>query len=109
VTPAVVHASSGACEHMLVAQTNMAQGLTELKEAGAWVIGLDGGSESRPIAEVNLKGPLVLVVGSEGEGMRPLVRRSCDALARLPMRGKVESLNAAVAGSVALYLALSNR
>ncbi|MEJ2509956.1 MAG: TrmH family RNA methyltransferase, partial [Anaerolineales bacterium] len=58
---------------------------------------------------INLKGGLALVVGSEGDGMRRLVRERCDLLMRLPMRGQVESLNAAVAGSVALYLALAAR
>jgi 23S rRNA (guanosine2251-2'-O)-methyltransferase len=109
VTPAVVHASSGASEHLLVAQANLHQAMAELKESGAWVIGLDSGPQAQPIAEVRLDGPLALVVGSEGEGMRSLVRQSCDVLVRLPMLGKVESLNAAVAGSVALYLALNSR
>lgn len=109
ITPAVVHASSGASEHLLVAQANLHQALSELKEAGAWVIGLDADPQAQPIAEVRLDGPLALVVGSEGEGMRSLVRQSCDALVRLPMLGKVESLNAAVAGSVGLYLALQSR
>jgi 23S rRNA (guanosine2251-2'-O)-methyltransferase len=58
---------------------------------------------------VNLNGPIALVVGSEGEGMRRLVRESCDVLLHLPMLGKIESLNAAVAGSVVLYLALAAR
>jgi 23S rRNA (guanosine2251-2'-O)-methyltransferase len=109
ITPAVVSASSGASEHMLVAQTNLAQSIPALKEAGAWVVGLDEGLESRTPSEVRLDGPLVLVVGSEGEGIRPLVRSNCDLLLRLPMQGQVESLNAAVAGSVALYLAYLTR
>lgn len=109
VTPAVVHASVGATEHMLVAQANLALALDELKQAGAWVIGLEGGEGSQPAARVRLDGPLVLVVGNEGEGMRQLVRQSCDVLMSLPMRGQIESLNAAVAGSVALYLALAAR
>jgi 23S rRNA (guanosine2251-2'-O)-methyltransferase len=109
ITPAVVHASAGASEHVLVAQLNLAQAISSLKDAGAWVIGLDGGPASQPVERVRLDGPLALVVGSEGEGMRELVRKSCDALIRLPMVGKIESLNAAVAGSVALYLALEER
>jgi 23S rRNA (guanosine2251-2'-O)-methyltransferase len=56
-----------------------------------------------------LDGPLALVVGSEGEGMRPLVHQSCDMLMRLPMRGRISSLNAAVAGSIALYMAMQAR
>ncbi len=109
VTPAVVHASVGASEHMLIAPINLAQALSELKKGGAWVVGLEGGQGVQSIAEVRLDGPLALVVGSEGQGMRSLVARSCDVLARLPMRGQIESLNAAVAGSVALYLALAAR
>ena len=105
VTPAVVNASAGACEHLLVAQANLSQAITALKEDGAWVIGLEGSPEATPIEKARLNGPLALVVGSEGEGMRALTRRSCDMLVRLEMRGKVESLNAAVAGSIVLYLA----
>jgi 23S rRNA (guanosine2251-2'-O)-methyltransferase len=109
VTPAVVSASSGASEHLLLAQINLAQALDTLKEAGAWVIGLEGGQEAAPIEKARLDGPLALVVGSEGEGMRLLVRKSCDLLVRLEMAGKIESLNAAVAGSIALYLASQSR
>ena len=105
VTPAVVHASAGASEHLLVAALNLAQGLEALKKAGAWAIGLEGSPQAQAVERVRLDGPLALVVGSEGEGMRDLVRRSCDLLVRLPMVGKIESLNAAVAGSVVLYLA----
>ena len=109
VTPAVVSASSGASEHLLLAQLNLAQAIDTLKEAGAWVIGLEGGPEAAPIEKARLDGPLALVVGSEGEGMRLLVRKSCDLLVRLEMVGQVESLNAAVAGSIALYLARQAR
>ncbi len=109
VTPAVVSASSGAVEHLLITQVNLAQAIEEFKAKGAWVVGLEGGAGSKPIAEVNLAGDLVIVVGSEGSGMRPLTRRLCDHLVRLPMRGQVDSLNAAVAGSVALYQALQAR
>lgn len=109
VTPAVVHASVGASEHLLVAPANLAQSIVELKKAGAWVIGLEGGDEAQPVQSVRLDGPLALVVGNEGEGMRLLVRKNCDVLMRLPMHGQIESLNAAVAGSVALYLALAAR
>ena len=105
ITPAVVSASAGASEHMLVAQANLVQAILELKEADAWVVGLDEGPESQSLSEVQLDGALVVVVGSEGEGLRPLVKSKCDFLLRLPMQGQVESLNAAVAGSVALYLA----
>ena len=110
VTPAVVHASAGASEHLLVAQLNLAQALETLKQdAGVWVMGLEGGPQSQPYDRVKMNGPLALVVGSEGEGMRDLVRHTCDVLVSLPMLGQIESLNAAVAGSVMLYKALSDR
>jgi len=109
MTPAVVNASSGASEHLLVAQGNLHQTILELKKAGAWVVGLEGGERATGAERVRLDGALGLVVGSEGEGMRPLVVKSCDVLMKLPMRGEIESLNAAVAGSVALYLAYMAR
>ncbi len=109
VTPAVVHASSGASEHLLISQLNLAQAITSLKENDVWVIGLEGGPEAQDASRIRLDGPLALVVGNEAEGMRSLVRSSCDLLMRLPVRGQIESLNAAVAGSVALYFALQQR
>ena len=109
ITPAAVHASVGATEHLLVGQHNLAQALDLLKDAGAWVVGMEGGPASRPIEEAPLTGPLVLVVGNEGEGMRKLIRQKCDMQVSLPMLGQVESLNAAVAGSIALYLTLQAR
>lgn len=109
ITPAVVNASSGATEHLLVAQVNLAQAIEEMKADGAWVIGLEGGPESQPIEQINLTGPLVIVVGSEGSGMRSLTRKLCDHLVRLPMVGEIDSLNAAVAGSVVLYMAIQAR
>lgn len=109
MTPAVVNASSGASEHLLVAQANLHQAIEELKGAGAWIVGLEGGQEATDAEQVRLDGALGLVVGSEGEGMRPLVKKSCDILMKLPMRGRIESLNAAVAGSVALYMAYMAR
>lgn len=109
VTPAVVSASSGASEHLLVTQTNLAQAIAVLKEHDVWVVGLEGGLEAQPPERVRLDGALALVVGNEGRGMRLLVRESCDLLMRLPMRGQVDSLNAAVAGSIGLYLAWQAR
>jgi len=106
ITPAVVSASAGACEHMLVAQANLAQAILQFKEADAWVVGLDEAGETiRPEGDVRLQGALVVVVGSEGEGLRLLVKSECDFLLRLPMQGQIQSLNASVAGSVALYQA----
>jgi len=104
ITPAVVNASSGACEHLEIAQFNLVQAVGRLKELGLWVIGLEGSSAAKLPSQVDLNVPIALVVGSEGSGMRLLVRKSCDLLMRLPMRGRIESLNASVAGSVALYL-----
>jgi 23S rRNA (guanosine2251-2'-O)-methyltransferase len=109
VTPAVVNASSGASEYLLVTQVNLAQAITTIKDMDVWVIGLESSSESQPVENVDLSGPLALIVGAEGEGMRALVRKSCDRVVHLPMRGRIESLNAAVAGSIALYLAWSAR
>jgi 23S rRNA (guanosine2251-2'-O)-methyltransferase len=109
VTPAVVNASSGASEHLLISQANLAQTIDQLKAANVWVVGLDAGANAQPPDRVRLDGAIALVVGSEGEGMRRLVRESCDLLLRLPMRGQVASLNAAVAGSIALFLAAQAR
>lgn len=109
VTPAVVTASAGACEHMLVVGANLAQAIARLKEAGVWIVGLDLGGPGAPLDAAQLKGPLALVVGSEGRGMRRLVRQSCDYSITLPMRGEVESMNAAVAGSIVLFTAFQAR
>jgi 23S rRNA (guanosine2251-2'-O)-methyltransferase len=109
ITPAVVGASSGASEHLLIARHNLAQALKALKGQGLWVIGLEVGEQARPLEESDLGGPLALVVGSEGAGLRRLVRQGCDLLVRLPMRGQIESLNAAVAGSIVLYQAWRSR
>lgn len=106
VTPAVVNASSGASEHLRVARSNLAQAIDALKEENVWVVGLDQHGEMiGQNTQRHLTGALGLVVGSEGEGIRQLTRTKCDIVLQLPMRGQIESLNAAVAGSVALYLA----
>ena len=105
VTAAVVNASSGASEHLLIAQANLAQAIEVLKEAGVWIIGLEGSEQAQSPGAIRLDGAVGIVVGSEGKGMRPLTRKSCDLLMKLPMQGEIESLNAAVAGSVVLYLA----
>jgi 23S rRNA (guanosine2251-2'-O)-methyltransferase len=109
VTPAVVNSSSGASEHLLIVQVNLAQAIQELKDQNVWVIGLDSGVNAQALSKVRLDGSLALVIGGEGSGMRMLVRKSCDVLLQLPMRGKVESLNAAVAGSVVLYFTWQQR
>ena len=106
VTPAVVNASSGASEHLRVARSNLAQAIDALKAENVWVVGLDQNGETiGDKTRRHLTGATALVVGSEGEGIRQLTRSKCDIILQLPMRGQIESLNAAVAGSVALYLA----
>jgi 23S rRNA (guanosine2251-2'-O)-methyltransferase len=109
VIPSVVHASSGASEHMFISQNNLAQAIEALKQNDIWVMGLESSPSAQSIASIRLDGPMALVVGSEGEGLRELTRKSCDFLACLPMSGKIESLNAAVAGSIALYLVFTAR
>jgi len=109
VTPAVVNASSGASEHLLIAQSNLSQAMDALKDADVWMVGLDQAGVKIEAGSRHLRGALGLVVGSEGEGLRELTRKKCDVVLQLPMRGRVESLNAAVAGSVALYLAYLTR
>jgi 23S rRNA (guanosine2251-2'-O)-methyltransferase len=106
VTPAVVNASSGASEHLLLAQSNLSQAMEALKESDVWVVGLDQEGEIlNERTNRHLQASLGLVVGSEGEGLHELTRKKCDILLKLPMRGQVESLNASVAGSIALYMA----
>jgi 23S rRNA (guanosine2251-2'-O)-methyltransferase len=110
VTPAVVNASSGASEHLRIARSNLAQAIDALKEENVWVVGLDQNGETvGEKTKRHLTGATAVVVGSEGEGIRPLTRSKCDIVLKLPMRGQIESLNAAVAGSVALYLAYMAR
>jgi len=104
VTPAVVSASSGACEHLYIAQvTNLARTMGVLKERDLWFAGLENVPDAPLLWETDLGGPIGIVVGSEGSGMRRLVRENCDYMVRLPVLGQVNSLNAAVAGSVALF------
>lgn len=109
VTPAVVKSSAGAVEHLPVAQvTNLGREVERLKAQGIWVIGLSAAG-AKPYDEVDYAVPLALVVGAEGAGLSRLVAERCDLLVSLPMRGQVESLNAAVAGSIALYHAWRSR
>jgi 23S rRNA (guanosine2251-2'-O)-methyltransferase len=104
VTPAVVRASAGAAEHVRVALvSNLAQALDWLKAHGVWLAGLEALPDASLYSQAGLLGPLGLVVGSEGEGLSRLVKDRCDFLIRLPLRGQVGSLNAGVAGAVALY------
>lgn len=104
VTPAVVRASSGAVEHLAVATVPDFNGaLDELRGRGVALYGLEAGEESQPYTAQDFTRPTALVVGHEGEGLTKVVRRRCDALIRLPLRGQVASLNAAIAGAIALY------
>jgi 23S rRNA (guanosine2251-2'-O)-methyltransferase len=109
VTPAVVKASAGATEHLPIALcTNVARTLEQLKAAGIWTVGAiaDGGQDPW---EVDLAAPTALVLGAEGKGLRPLVARGCDLKVRIPMAGRVASLNVAAAGAILLYEALRQR
>ena len=109
INATVVKTSAGATEHLLIAQlTNLTRTIEALKKANVWVIGLAGETELE-YDQANLTGPLALVVGNEGKGISRLVREHCDLLIRLPMHGQINSLNAAVAGSIALYEALRQR
>lgn len=110
ITPTVVTYSAGAVEHLLVAQvTNLVQTMRALKERDIWLVGMDVGEEAATLGAVALDMPLGIVVGHEGEGLRRLVRETCDFLLRLPMRGRVDSFNAAVAGSIVLFEAWQAR
>jgi 23S rRNA (guanosine2251-2'-O)-methyltransferase len=110
VTPAAVRASAGAAEQMRVAQvSNLVQAMKSLKGEGVWLAGLEALPGALLYTQADLSGPLGLVVGSEGQGLARLVRERCDFLIRLPMYGQVSSLNAAVAGAVALYEARRQR
>ena len=103
VTPAVCRASAGAVEHLAIARTrNLADFLAHAKGAGAWVYGAEAGADN-PYWEPDYAGRVVVVLGSEGKGLRPRVRKSCDALISLPLRGKVGSLNVGATAAVLLY------
>ena len=109
-----VKASAGLALQIPIARvTNLAEALHGLKERGYWIVGLDGrdddGPERTTVWAYDWGRPVVLVVGSEGQGMRPRVRSTCDVLAAIPMRGPAESLNASVAAGIALFAAVRER
>jgi 23S rRNA (guanosine2251-2'-O)-methyltransferase len=109
ISPAAIKTSAGAVEHLLlVPMPDLAAGLVELHTRGVRVIGADGDA-SMTVREVDMRGPIVIVTGSEGRGLNAKVRKRVDLMARIPMRGKVASLNASVAGSVFLFEAASQR
>jgi 23S rRNA (guanosine2251-2'-O)-methyltransferase len=109
INATVAKVASGASEtvpYFMV--TNLARTLNELKERSIWCIGTSDGT-SKTIYQADLKTPVALVMGAEGEGMRQLTRKTCDELVGIPMRGAVESLNVSVASGVCLYEALRQR
>jgi 23S rRNA (guanosine2251-2'-O)-methyltransferase len=109
LSAAAIKASAGAVEHLLLVPVeDLAEALTDLHVRGLRVIGSDADA-SLTARQTDLRGPVVIVVGSEGQGLGPAVRRRCDTVVRIPMRGRIDSLNAAVAGSILLYEASSQR
>ncbi|HKK04338.1 MAG TPA: 23S rRNA (guanosine(2251)-2'-O)-methyltransferase RlmB [Gammaproteobacteria bacterium] len=109
LTPVARKVASGAAESVPFIQvTNLARTLRWLKEQGIWLIGADGTAEGE-LFDVDLSGPIALVLGAEGAGLRRLTREHCDILARLPMRGRVDSLNVSVSAGIFLYEALRQR
>jgi 23S rRNA (guanosine2251-2'-O)-methyltransferase len=108
-SPTVSKISAGALEHALLCRvTNLAQTIKRLKALDFWVCGLDSDG-SRTIFEVDFNDPMAIVIGSEGKGIRPLIKKQCDFLLRIPQIGPVSSLNASVAGAITLYEAFRQR
>lgn len=109
LTKTVAKASAGALEYMPVARVNnLVQTIKDLKQRGFWIAGTDASGEQMH-SEANLTGPLVIVIGSEGKGMGQLVKEHCDYVVKLPMYGKINSLNASVAAAVMIYEVLRQR
>jgi len=109
ITPAAFKAAAGALEHCPVARvTNLSRALDLMKQQGLWTVALAADAD-KELGQVDLTVPTALVLGSEGSGVRPLVRKTCDHVARIPMAGQVGSLNVAAAGTVALYEVLRQR
>lgn len=109
LTATVAKASAGAVEYMKVARvTNMSSAISELKEKGVWIYGT-AAEGSIPMYQADLTGPTAIVIGSEGDGMSQLVRKNCDVMVHIPMKGKISSLNASAAASILLYEAVRQR
>ena len=109
LTATVAKASAGAVEYMKVARVaNLNSAIAELKEKGVWIFGT-AAEGSVPIYRADLRGPAAIVIGNEGDGISPLVRKNCDMLLSIPMRGRISSLNASAAASILLYEALRQR
>jgi 23S rRNA (guanosine2251-2'-O)-methyltransferase len=110
VNATVRKSSAGAAAFVPIARVaNVAQAIRTLKKAGIWVYGAALGEGAQPYTSLDLAGDAALVIGAEGEGIAPLVRRECDALLEIPMLGKVQSLNASVAAGILLYEAVRQR
>ncbi len=110
ITPAVSNASSGAVEHIPVALVgNVNRTIDLLKKSNIWTVGLDLGPEAISLTDADLSGPLAVVVGNEGKGLSRLAREKCDFCVTIPMAGSVDSLNAAIAGSIVLFHAFQAR
>lgn len=109
LTATVAKASAGAVEYMKVARvTNISAAIAELKQKGVWVFGT-AAEGSIPMYQADLSGPAAIVIGSEGDGMSQLVRKNCDVMVNIPMKGRISSLNASAAASILLYEALRQR
>ena len=109
LTATVAKASAGAIEYMKVARVaNINNTIHELKEKGVWVFGA-AGEGSQPMYRADLTGPVAIVIGNEGDGMSQLVRKNCDVMVHIPMKGKITSLNASNAASILLYEAVRQR
>ena len=109
LTAIVAKTSAGAVSHLPVARvTNLSACLKELKRQGVWVFGADAAGD-RVLYDADLKGPAAIVIGSEGSGMGRLVAETCDFLVRIPMKGKLNSLNASAAAAILLYEAVRQR
>lgn len=109
LTPVVAKVAAGAAEHVLIARvTNLTQTIQDLKNRGLWIAGTDVNGDTS-YYKYDYKSPLAIVIGSEGEGMSRLVRENCDVLLRIPMYGKINSLNAAVAAALVAFRAVENR
>lgn len=109
LTATVAKASAGAIEYMKVARvTNINSAIAELKEKGVWVFGT-AAEGSIPMYQANLTVPAAIVIGNEGDGMSQLVRKNCDVMLNIPMKGHISSLNASAAASILLYEALRQR
>ena len=109
LTATVAKASAGAVEYMKVARvTNINNTINELKEKGVWIFG-PAAEGSIPMYKADLTGPAAIVIGNEGDGMSPLVRKNCDVMVHIPMKGRISSLNASAAASILLYEAVRQR